>query len=159
MRPDQCGSSGRPLTAGDREVVDWFRSILPDLHAARAHEDRVADIMAGRVRLELLSGTPYHRDDFVKVVTGPQRGRWGKVTEVHDFRHRRRELEFVVMVSLLTVRDSEVVAHPPHAQPFEPEELSPLWGTDGGPGDWVKRGRVLRPLNWPRARTGHTEAS
>lgn len=140
---------------------------------ASAHEYLVDSLFLSNIgdpwspyRLAITAGPQYHVDDLVKVVTGPFRGRWGRVVDVHDFRHTHKvgadnsdRCEWLISVRLLSLRDGEYVAFPPYSVPFEPYEIAPLWGADGGPGDWVKRGRVLRPLNWPRARQGTSEAS
>lgn len=165
MRPEQCGT-GRPLDTLDprdaaaiREFGDW----LTARKAADQHRLAVQAIMSGATQLELVAGLPYHVDEFVKVTaTGAHLGRWGIVVRVEDYRPMRYvhgdkpdRLEFLVMVSLKTTMPGVgMVEHPPAPVPFEPWELEPLFGTAGGPGDWVKGGRVVSRRNWPRMRDG-----
>jgi hypothetical protein len=160
MRPDQCGSAGRPLTGGDLRVVRDFEAFLRTRAAATHHQATIAAIMHAPARPQLVSGPPYHVADLVKVVEdGDFVGRWGQVVAIEDYRHlhvvgadNSRRLSFLIMVSLLTRRPGRgLVAYPPGPVPFEPVELAPL---HEGAGDWTKGGRVVSRRNWPRSRDG-----
>lgn len=166
MRPDQCGT-GRPLEAldpADAAAVREFGEWLTARKTANQHQVAVATIMAGKLPLELVAGAPFHKDDFVKVANtedghdGSYVGRWGIVTEVIDYRGVNtfgQGLDFLVMVALKTTMPGVgLVDQPPAPMPFEAWELEQLFGTAGGPGDWVRRGRVVSRANWPRSRDG-----
>lgn len=169
MNPNQCGT-GRDLATlhpADRRAIVEFGEWLA---TGAVHIKAVRHIMTGATRPQLIAAPPYHVDDFVKVTdeTDPNVGRWGIVVDVIDYRDGDvplgDRLEFLVMVSLKTTRPGVgVVEHPPGPVPFEPCELAPLFGgpyrNGGGPGDYVKSGRVVSDKHWPAARTGLTDAS
>lgn len=158
MRPDQCGTRRTQfMDPRDRAAIEAFGHWLA---TAGVHIRLVRQLMKDGAPLQLTAGAPYHRDDFVKVSEGGHAGRWGIVTDVIDYRWMHKvggdnadRLDFLVMVQLFTTRPGiGLVEHPPAPVPFEPYELEELFGVRGGPGDWVKGGRVVSRRNWPAMR-------
>lgn len=158
MRPDQCGTGRSAFMApGDRAAILAFISFLES--GAPDHLREIQRIRAGGGPRQLLPGPPHHAGDLVKVTEGRYTGRWGRVVDVHDYRHlhvigadNSQRLSFLIAVELLVYRKGDgLVPYPPGPVPFEPHELAPL---HSGAGDWTKGGRVVSRRNWPTGWTG-----
>lgn len=144
---------------------------------AQIHEDLISSLMLSnigdpwsRFRLQLTTGhhdpVPFHVHQLVKVTqpyvfaSRQYQGRIGRVAAIHDARAQVpadvRDA-VVVDVQILAGHDS-MGKHVFDTQltPFYPRHLAPLLE---GEGDWVRGARLVSRCNWPRTRTGHSEAS
>jgi hypothetical protein len=167
MNPNQCGTRRhlRSLDPNDAREIERFADWLA---TGGLHITRIRHLMETGAPLQLTAAPPYHVDDLVKIAdpTDPDCGRWGVVVAVEDYRPMDYvfgpdgdRADFLILVTLKTTRGGQLVDDPRGPVPYEPVELAPLFGAAGGPGDWVRGGRVVSEQNWPRPRDGVTEAS